>query len=183
MTSLLFNEQLFTDFFQKKIPETKKYLWIATADIKDIYIPASSKSVSSSPTRAKYVPFLQILAELLTKGREVHLLHAKEPGPRFRTDFDKFPVFLESDLFERILCPRVHFKSIIIDGDLAYTGSANLTGAGLGAKDMHKRNFECGLVTTNPDFIKSIQTQFREVFEGEFCSDCKRRELCPDPIY
>lgn len=43
---------------------------------------------------------------------------------------------------ERMLCPRVHFKCIIVDGVKAYFGSANLTGAGMGAKSEKKRNFE-----------------------------------------
>ena len=30
---------------------------------------------------------------------------------------------------ERMLCPRVHFKCVIVDGVKAYFGSANLTGA------------------------------------------------------
>ena len=29
-------------------------------------------------------------------------------------------------------CPRVHLKTIIVDGEQLYLGSANLTGAGLG---------------------------------------------------
>ena len=31
-------------------------------------------------------------------------------------------------------CPRVHFKAVIVDGAFVYVGSANWTGAGLGAK-------------------------------------------------
>jgi hypothetical protein len=30
---------------------------------------------------------------------------------------------------ERMLCPRVHFKCVIVGGVKAYFGSANLTGA------------------------------------------------------
>ena len=48
---------------------------------------------------------------------------------------------------ERMLCPRVHFKCIIVDGVKAYFGSANLTGAGMGAKSEKKRNFENGVLT------------------------------------
>ena len=32
------------------------------------------------------------------------------------------------------ICPRCHWKMVIVDGRLGYTGSANFTGAGLGAK-------------------------------------------------
>lgn len=37
-------------------------------------------------------PFLGVLADLLKKGREVRLVHAKEPGPNFRQDFDRYPI-------------------------------------------------------------------------------------------
>ena len=83
---------------------------------------------------------------------------------------------------ERQLCPRVHFKHIIIDGTFAYTGSANLTGAGLGIKSLNKRNFESGIVTTNNEIIESIMNQFDEVWMGKFCESCDRKEFCPDPI-
>lgn len=61
---------------------------------------------------------------------------------------------------ERQLCPRVHFKHIIVDGKIAYTGSANLTGAGLGIKGSHTRNFESGIVTTDPELVEQIMKQF-----------------------
>jgi hypothetical protein len=38
-------------------------------------------------------PFLGILADLIKKGREVRLIHAKEPGPNFREDFDSSRVW------------------------------------------------------------------------------------------
>jgi phosphatidylserine/phosphatidylglycerophosphate/cardiolipin synthase-like enzyme len=107
-------------------------------------------------------------------------LHAKEPGDNFRKSFDKYPLLCKS--MERQLCPRVHFKHIIIDGKLAYTGSANLTGAGLGMKSANTRNFESGIVTTNPELIDAIMNQFDEVWMGKFCKNCKRRDFCPDPI-
>ena len=75
-----------------------------------------------------YVPLLELLADKVSQGVAVRLIHAKEPGPRFREDFDRFPVLIESERFERILCPRMHMKVLIADGTLAYVGSANLTG-------------------------------------------------------
>jgi phosphatidylserine/phosphatidylglycerophosphate/cardiolipin synthase-like enzyme len=107
-------------------------------------------------------------------------LHAKEPGPNFRKSFDKFPTLWKS--IERQICPRVHFKHIVIDGYYAYTGSANLTGAGLGMKGPNTRNFESGIVTTNLTFIESIMNQFDEVWMGKHCKSCKRKEYCSDPI-
>ncbi len=49
---------------------------------------------------------------------------------------------------ERLLSPRVHFKAVVVDGTFAYSGSANLTGAGMGAKSENRRNFEVGFITS-----------------------------------
>ena len=57
-----------------QIPKVKRLLWIATADLKDLYIEKKSGAV---------VPLLQILNNLVKKGVEVRLIHAKEPAPRF----------------------------------------------------------------------------------------------------
>ena len=59
----------------------KSSLWIGTADIKDLHVKVSSDSL----------PFLAVLAKLVRKGVCVRLLHAKEPGPVFREEFDRYP--------------------------------------------------------------------------------------------
>ena len=76
---------------------------------------------------------------MVKRGVEVRLIHAKDPVPNWRDDFDRYPTLWTA--MERMLCPRVHFKCIIVDGRKAYFGSANLTGAGMGAKSEKKRNF------------------------------------------
>jgi phosphatidylserine/phosphatidylglycerophosphate/cardiolipin synthase-like enzyme len=76
----------------------------------------------------------------------------------------------------------VHFKHIIIDGKFAYSGSANLTGAGLGIKSPDNRNFESGFITTDPVIVGAIMNQFDEVWLGKYCRDCGRKDFCSDPI-
>ncbi len=83
---------------------------------------------------------------------------------------------------ERVLCPRVHFKLIIIDSSVAYVGSANLTGAGMGMKSPRKRNFEAGILTDNSQLLDAAIGQFDNVWMGKFCKDCGRRAYCSDPI-
>ena len=92
--------------------------------------------------RAKMVPFLETLSDLAGKGVKIRLIHAGEAGPAFRRDFDKYPRLLAG--LERKVCPRVHFKCVVVDGVFAYSGSANLTGAGMGAKSSSRRNFRIG---------------------------------------
>jgi len=163
------NENLYQQVIEP-IALAKQFVWIGTADIKDLHVKHKGNVQS----------FLAVLDALLKRKVSVRLLHAKEPGPNFRKSFDKYPGLWNA--MERQLCPRVHFKHIVVDGKTAYTGSANLTGAGLGMKSATKRNFEAGIITSNPDLIDQIMMQFDEVWMGKFCKACGRRDYCSDPI-
>ena len=114
------------------------------------------------------------------KDVEVRLIHAKESGTAWREDHEKHPILYDG--MERVLCPRVHFKLIIIDSTIAYIGSANLTGAGMGMKSLRKRNFEAGILTDDPEMLEAAIEQFDNVWIGKFCKECGRREYCSDPI-
>lgn len=61
-----------------RVQSVKHILWIGTADIKDLYVEVGKEKM----------PFLALIAQLIRKGVEVRLIHAKEPGPNFREDFD-----------------------------------------------------------------------------------------------
>ena len=140
-----------TDHYNKvlaKVTNVKQSLWIGTADIKDLHVKVGETTK----------PFLAVIALLIRRGVEVRLIHAKEPGPNFRADFDRFPVLY--DRLERVLCPRVHFKMMVFDGREVYIGSANLTGAGIGMKSSDKRNFEAGILTDETTIVEQTMNQF-----------------------
>ncbi|MGC6467752.1 MAG: phospholipase D-like domain-containing protein [Akkermansiaceae bacterium] len=172
MTDLILNQDIHQRVIVEMIPRARKFLWIVTADIKDLHVKKGRR----------FVPFLEVLSDLVEEGIAVRLFHAKEPGPRFRKDFDRYPNLIESELFERILCPRIHTKAIVIDGCEAFIGSANLTGAGLGAKSPLKRNFEAGFLTDEKKHLGPLMEWIDELYLGDFCLQCQRRETCPDPI-
>ena len=225
-TRFVSNRQIYEEAILKIVPGARKRLWIATADIKDMYVEkpgfrpdgiakssgdgfamhyekgeadgyegctrsgtpringcfvlsqGAQRRAGNFGSAVKMVPFLQILAELLRRGIEIRLIHAKEPGPAFRQDFDRFPGLWGG--IERVLCPRVHFKCIIADGVRAYFGSANLTGAGMGAKGENRRNFENGVLTNDPALVEPLAEQFDSVWLGAYCSKCGRRQYCTD---
>jgi phosphatidylserine/phosphatidylglycerophosphate/cardiolipin synthase-like enzyme len=79
-------------------------------------------------------------------------------------------------------CPRVHLKVIAIDGRLLYLGSANFTGAGLGAKGEGRRNFELGMLTDDDVWLDAVQGRFDRIWSGRECKGCKLRGVCPAPI-
>jgi len=172
MPELVLNEKIHQRVIQEMLPKACEFVWIITADLKDMHVAKGRK----------FVPFLETLSDLVQNGIAVRLFHAKEPGPRFRQDFDKYPALLESDLFERILCPRIHTKSIIVDGTQAFLGSPNLTGAGMGAKNPNKRNFEAGFITTEPEHLHPLLEWVDTLYLGDLCQTCQRRSYCPDPI-
>ena len=171
MTTFLSNREIYEQVICGIVPQTRERLWIATADIKDMYVDTGGRDM---------VPFLEVLDGMLKRGVELRLIHAKEPGPNWREDFDRHPGLWDG--MERMLCPRVHFKCIIVDGRMAYFGSANLTGAGMGAKSARKRNFENGVLTDDPILVGSVVEQFDSVWRGDFCADCGRRDFCGDPV-
>ncbi len=172
MHKLLLNREIYTEVIQTHLLTAQNHLWIVTADIKDMYVEAGRG----------YQPFLGVLATLVQNGVAIRLIHAKEPGPRFRADFDRYDALINNDLFERILCPRVHTKAIIIDSRLGFLGSPNLTGAGMGSKHEDKRNFEAGFLFDDPKDIETLTHWIDQLYLGIFCDTCRRREFCPDPI-
>ena len=167
-TEFITDRQIYERVLQEQVPNTKDFVWIGTSDIKDLHVDS----------KGRMVPFLKVLSGLIKRQVSIRLIHAKEPGKNFRDDFDKYPNLIGG--MERLLCPRVHFKCVIVDGRIAYSGSANLTGAGMGAKSEKRRNFESGIVTTDPAMIEMIMEQFDTVWMGTHCTDCQRKVYCAD---
>ena len=168
MLELITDKEIYEDVLCGRIGKAGKFVWIATSDLKDLHVRKG----------ARMVPFLEILSDLVDRHVEIRLLHAREPGPAFREDFDKYPNLIKG--MERILCPRVHLKAVVIDGTFAYTGSANLTGAGMGAKSEHKRNFEAGIITDEERIVGKVMEQFDNIWRGTHCGPCRRKKFCAD---
>jgi phosphatidylserine/phosphatidylglycerophosphate/cardiolipin synthase-like enzyme len=168
MLRFVTDREIYEEVICGAIPKAKRLLWLATADLKDLHVHK----------QGKMVPLLEVLSDLVHRNVEIRLLHAKEPGPVFRKDFDRYRNLSQG--LERMLCPRVHLKCAVVDGEFAYTGSANLTGAGVGAKSTRRRNFEAGIVTTDPALIGKIMEQFDGIWRGSHCPDCGRKEFCDE---
>lgn len=151
-------------------------VWIATANLKDLRVEAPVGTRARAAGR--YVSLVAELAELARRGVEVRVLHAGLPSRAFRQSFDP-QAHPEVALRQ---CPRVHLKLVCIDGAELYLGSANFTGAGLGAKGEGRRNFELGIVTDDDVFLDVAQARFAAIWSGAECAGCKLRRLCPAPL-
>ncbi len=170
MTTYIADISHYTEVVARMV-KARRQLWIATADLKDLYVKTDKEDA---------VPILKIFSDLIRRGVEVRLLHAKEPGTAFREDFDRYPALFSG--LQRHLCPRVHAKLIAIDSNWIYIGSANMTGAGMGMKSANRRNFEAGILSDEPGLIDSAMSHYDKIWEGTFCAHCDRKDFCGDPI-
>lgn len=157
-------------------------VWIATANVKGMMVEGPARpGARRTRTSAPYVSVLSRLDELSARGVELRLLHAELPSGPFREELVAHPRLASGGL-ALARCPRVHLKVVIVDGALLYLGSANWTGAGLGAKGSGKRNFELGVITDDAQLLDQVQALFDRVWTGGECAGCKLRDVCPGPL-
>lgn len=168
---LLEGDALYRRVVLERIVGAKESVWIATANVKAMMVEQDGA----------FVPLTTVLATLAKRGVALRLLHADLPSRPFRKFFDRERVLVRGGL-ELKVCPRVHFKCVLVDNAWLYFGSANLTGAGLGAKHKDGRNFELGLVSEDFDTIDRITALYESVWSGIECKKCRLFRECPDPI-
>ena len=149
------------------IGRARTSVWIATANVKQLMIEAPVGTRARA--RRQYIPVLDTLQGLCNSGVQVRVLHATVPSRPFREELAARRGDLAPPHFEMRACMRVHLKMIAIDGALLYLGSANFTGAGLGAKGDGRRNFEMGLLTDDEWLLDAAQARFETIWRGAEC--------------
>lgn len=166
-------------------------IWIATANLKELMV--EDDRWSSKGRRDAYRSVIGVFADLVGRGVEIRILHAAPPSRPFREELGrhgellgsfrkKAPVLRTPGKFTMHDCPRVHLKVVVVDGAFLYVGSANWTGAGLGAKGTGRRNFELGIVTDDTLMLDDVQDLFDRIWRGAECKECKLRAQCPGPL-
>jgi len=186
-------------------------VWIATANLKELMVEDKRWSLRRRRRGStSYRSVIGVFDELVTAGVEIRLLHAAPPSGPFRAELARHERLMAfrrsrkrggesgvyavrtlaktgmnappSGSFEMRLCPRVHLKTVIVDGAFLYLGSANWTGAGLGVKGTGRRNFELGVVTDDALLLDDVQEIFDRIWRGAECAQCKLRDVCPRPL-
>jgi phosphatidylserine/phosphatidylglycerophosphate/cardiolipin synthase-like enzyme len=167
----------------RAVIDARHSVWIATANLKELMVE-DGRAVpgrARSRSRRSYRSVVGVFDELARRGVDLRILHSGPPSRRFRAEFEQHPVLTAGGLALR-LCPRSHFKAVIVDGALLYLGSANWTGAGLGAKGVGRRNFELGIVTEDDTLLDQVQALYDQLWNGRPCQRCRLREVCPAPL-
>jgi phosphatidylserine/phosphatidylglycerophosphate/cardiolipin synthase-like enzyme len=164
--------------------EARRSVWIATANLKELMVedhraaPGRRRTLRVGTRSARsYRSILGVFDELAARGVELRILHAGVPSRAFRAALAKRPR-LRRALALRA-CPRVHFKTVIVDGAFIYVGSANWTGAGLGAKGTGRRNFELGFAGRDDGLLDRGQEMIDTIWRGVPCPTCKLQDVCP----
>lgn len=173
---LLVDAEHYSELVSRAIGTAQVGVWIATANLKTMLVEAPIGSRARA--RGRYVSFFETLSDLAKRGVDVRLLHAGAPSGPLKKEIDR----LSGTRVKLRRCPRVHLKMIAIDGRLLYLGSANVTGAGLGAKGEGRRNFEMGVVTDDTSMLDVAQARFDRIWRGGECAACKLKAECPRPL-
>jgi phosphatidylserine/phosphatidylglycerophosphate/cardiolipin synthase-like enzyme len=175
---LLRGTEHYEELVCRQLPTAKVALWIGTANLKELRIEAPIGSRARA--RGAYMSILETFEGLTDRGVELRILHGKPPSRAFSQELRSRPRLAKA--IELRECPRVHLKAIIIDGRLLYLGSANFTGAGLGARAAGRRNFELGVMTEDDHLLDEVQAHFDGIWSGRECAGCQMRRFCSKPI-
>ena len=166
----------------RAVTEASRSVWIATANLKELMVEDHRAAPGRARTRRRpYRSVLSVFDDLARQGVELRILHAGPPSRPFRAELDRHPRLFRGGL-ELRNCPRLHFKAVVVDGAFLYLGSANWTGAGLGAKGAGRRNFELGFVTGDDGLLDRVQSLYDVIWKGGECRTCKLRDVCPAPL-
>ncbi len=164
-------DALYQRVIQDAILAARSAVWIATANVKDCQIEMAGRFAS----------IVVAFAALCARGVEVRLLHSGVPSPSFLASLKEARLTSRRNFGMR-RCQRLHFKAALVDDERLYLGSANLTGAGLGAKSVGRRNFELGILTGDPVLIERVARLYHEIWEGLRCTECQRTNVCYVPL-
>ena len=166
----------------KAVLAAQQSVWVATANLKELMVEdARVVPGRRRGRRGNYRSVLEVFAELARRGVELRILHASIPSRPFRKSFDAQPELVAGGIAMR-MCPRVHLKTVVVDARLVYLGSANWTGAGLGARGEGRRNFEMGILTSDEQMIDHVQERYDRIWRGAECTDCRLRQDCEMPL-
>lgn len=177
--SLIVDSDHHSHVVQDLVLQARVSIWIATANVKEMMLEAPVGT--SARARGRYVSVLSRLDDLAGRGVELRLLHASAPSRPFAQELQRHRRLQAGGLQMR-QCPRVHLKVIAVDGRSLYLGSANFTGAGLGAKGEGRRNFEMGVLTDDDVLLDVVQARFERIWSGAECGACKQRSICARPL-
>ena len=156
--SLVVDEEHYSEVF-KRMTEVKRYLKIATGDLKNFTVTVESEGVEEK------LRLCEFFLSLVNRGVHVQVVSMK-PFFFYLYTKENCPQLLESPLFELRYNERNHMKMFVFDDECAYIGSANITSAAIGKRANGRRNHEAGVLMWGENLIKAPLSQFDKVWDN-----------------
>jgi phosphatidylserine/phosphatidylglycerophosphate/cardiolipin synthase-like enzyme len=169
---LLLDREIYERFTEAHLAKARRFVWIATANIKG----------TGLRYQGRFVSFVDLMAALVNQGVCFRIIHAEVPSGPFRERYEAVDSrgALSAGV-EFLHCIRMHAKIFLVDGRVALVGSPNLTGAGIGAKAAAKRNFEIAFLVEADTQTQPFMDYFDYLWMGGHCQKCGHRDICPAP--
>src|SRR5258707_13417674 len=101
---LLDGHALYREVVLERIAHARESVSIATANVKAMFVEQGGRFRS----------IVDLFGVLARRGVALRLLHAELPSRPFRAAFDRHRRLVDGGL-ELKICPRVHFKAVLVD--------------------------------------------------------------------
>lgn len=170
---VLRDRDIYDQFTTTHLVRAERFVWIATANLKATALRYGNRFIS----------FPDLMSILVNRGVSLRIIHAELPSRPFRDKYEHLDMRGRlSAGVEFLHCIRVHAKIFIVDGSVAFVGSPNLTGAGIGAKSASRRNFEIGFLCEGEQDTVPFMEYFDDIWMGGRCNCCGLKDVCPAPV-
>ena len=161
VTRLITNEEHY-DEVVKRICDAKSSIKIMTANFKRFRLKPTAEQ---GEYYTDGTPFIEYLIAKAVKGVSVQII-CSNPSASFTEEWQEcYHQKGNPELFEYMFSDRNHAKIYIVDDQIAYIGSANVTKAGV--RQLNDANFEAGILTDDPELVSSVKAFFSKVWDEE----------------
>ena len=158
------------DFLIGNIRKARRSVLISTANMKRF-------SIGETEAKATSESFLDILDSLANSGVDIRVI-CSSPSRGFLEEMEGHEDLMNSPYFSFKTCRRCHMKMVVIDSEIIYIGSANITAAGMGPRIDTRRNFEVGMISSDSNLVEQGIDIFEESWSTERCSTCYYKSEC-----
>ena len=158
------------EFLIGNIRKAKRSVLISTANVKRF-------SIGETEAKASSESFLDILDSLANSGVDIRII-CSSPSRGFLEEMEGHEDLMNDPHFTFKTCRRCHMKMVIIDSEIIYIGSANITAAGMGPRIDTRRNFEAGMISSDVNLVEQGIDIFEEGWSKKRCNSCYYKSEC-----
>ena len=170
--TVLISDREHYDFLIGHIRNAKRSVLISTANIKRF-------SIGETEAKATGESFVDILDTLANFGVDIQVI-CSSPSRGFLEDMKGHEDLMGNPHFSFKTCRRCHMKMVIIDCEIIYIGSANVTAAGMGPRIDTRRNLEVGVVSSDSSLVEQGIDIFEESWSTKRCLTCYYKSECKE---